>query len=36
MNYNCSLIKYTDAALLGVLDALTGDQGRVGATEKLE
>ena len=35
MNNNCSLIKYTDAALWGVLDALIGDQGRVGATEKL-
>ena len=32
---NCSLIKYTDAALWGILDALVGDQGRVGAGEAL-
>ena len=35
MDNNASLIKYTDAALWGLLEALIGDQGRVGATEKL-
>ena len=35
MDNNCSLIKYTDAALWGILDALVGDQGRVRAGEAL-
>ena len=32
---NCRLLKYTDAALWGLLDALVGDEGRVGAGEEL-